>query len=66
MSRKNRWKLKIDKKSSTESGENLPESKIDSVHSMSQNTTKEEFGGAKRKNYNELWRWDTLEDVEFK
>jgi hypothetical protein len=66
MSRRNKWKLKIDKKSFTESEENLLESEMDSVHSVPQNITKEEFGGAKRKNYNELWRWDTLEDVEFK
>lgn len=66
MSRKNRWKLKVDKKSFTESEENLPNSEINFVHSVPQNSRTEEFGGAKRKNYNELWRWDTLEDVDFK
>lgn len=36
------------------------------LNSVSLKAQQEYFLGFKRKNFNELWRWDTLEDVKFK
>ena len=66
MAENHKWKIELNKRSFIENEENLQKYETEFVDSVPQNEKKEEFGGAKRKNFNELWRWDTLEDVDFK